>query len=65
MAPNATGTGVRERHADQGTRSLVVENLSKSFGGEHALKAVDFDVRPGKNGPHQVDPGQGVPRSAG
>jgi formamidase len=25
----------------------------------------DFDVRPGKNGPHQIDPGMGVPRSAG
>ena len=24
----------------------------------------DFDVRPGKNGPHQVDPGQGVPRAS-
>ena len=24
----------------------------------------DFDVRPGKNGPHQVDPGQGVPKAS-
>lgn len=25
----------------------------------------DFDVRPGKNGPTRIDPGMGVPRSAG
>ena len=24
----------------------------------------DFDVKPGKNGPHRIDPGQGVPHSA-
>jgi formamidase len=24
----------------------------------------DFDVRPGKGGPHQVDPGMGVPRAS-
>ena len=24
----------------------------------------DFDVRPGKDGPYQVDPGQGVPKAS-
>ena len=24
----------------------------------------DFDVRPGKRGPHQVDPGMGVPKAS-
>ena len=24
----------------------------------------DFDVRPGKNGPHQIDPGMGVPKAS-
>jgi ribose transport system ATP-binding protein len=42
------------RHGEQTSdaagsgRSLVVRNLSKSFGGEHALRTVDFDVRPGE-----------------
>ncbi|MET7998944.1 sugar ABC transporter ATP-binding protein [Amycolatopsis sp. NPDC005232] len=36
MAPNSPG------------KPLVVENLSKTFGGEHALREVDFEVRPGE-----------------
>ena len=24
----------------------------------------DFDVRPSKGGPHQIDPGQGVPKAS-
>ncbi|WP_033295915.1 sugar ABC transporter ATP-binding protein [Amycolatopsis jejuensis] len=29
-------------------QALVVEHLSKTFGGEHALREVDFEVRPGE-----------------
>jgi ribose transport system ATP-binding protein len=44
----ALGQDDRTLLSDRPANSLVVEHLSKTFGGEHALRSVDFDVFPGE-----------------
>lgn len=48
MPLNVLSDEERTTDADEPAHSLVIENLSKTFGGEHALRNVDFDVRPGE-----------------
>lgn len=48
MAQKALARDGHSTDTDRPAQSLVLKELSKTFGGEHALRMVDLEVRPGE-----------------